>query len=115
MEPTLWSGYLDGILRTPMPLGVTIISYADDVEVFLTAKTAEMLEVWVARFQGIQTLAEQDGGYTSYWKKKKEKEHQHPRRSQRGALARILKVPRGARRRQHENGQPCRHNSREGW
>lgn len=42
--PLLWNIYYDGVLRLPVPRGVTLVGYADDLAVVTTAATREALE-----------------------------------------------------------------------
>lgn len=42
--PTLWNVYYDGVFRIPMPLGVQLVGYADDLGVVLTARNAAAIE-----------------------------------------------------------------------
>lgn len=42
--PTLWNILYNGILEVDLPEGVTLIAYADDLAVFIKARTAELLE-----------------------------------------------------------------------
>lgn len=44
LGPTLWNIYYDGVFRLPMPLGVKLIGYADDLAITVTARNAEKLE-----------------------------------------------------------------------
>ncbi|KAL1448257.1 hypothetical protein WDU94_012354 [Cyamophila willieti] len=44
IAPTLWNIFYDGVLRLDMPEGVTLVGYADDLAVMVTAKTEAMLE-----------------------------------------------------------------------
>ncbi|KAH8391448.1 hypothetical protein KR200_012008, partial [Drosophila serrata] len=47
LGPLLWNTMYDGVLRLPMPSGTTIVGFADDVAVVVTAKertAAEDLE-----------------------------------------------------------------------
>lgn len=42
--PTLWNIYYDSVLRVPMPGGVTLIAYADDLGVIVEKREVELLE-----------------------------------------------------------------------
>ena len=44
LEPLLWNIYYDEVLDTEMPVGVTLIGYADDLAMVAVAKTGSELE-----------------------------------------------------------------------
>lgn len=45
LGPTLWNLLYDDILSTPVPKGVSLIAYADDLAVVVVAKTKDALEL----------------------------------------------------------------------
>ncbi|KAH8294574.1 hypothetical protein KR054_008105, partial [Drosophila jambulina] len=38
LGPLLWNNMYDGVLRLPMPIGTTVVRFADDVAVVIAAK-----------------------------------------------------------------------------
>jgi len=44
LGPTLWNLFYDGVLRLPMPDGIKLIAFADDVAVVAVAHNAELVE-----------------------------------------------------------------------
>lgn len=44
LGPTLWNVFYDGILRLPVPEGVKLVAFADDVAVIAVAHNAELVE-----------------------------------------------------------------------
>lgn len=44
LSPTLWNLFYDGILCLPVPNGVKLVTYADDVVVVTVAHTTDLLE-----------------------------------------------------------------------
>jgi len=44
MGPTLWNAIYDGLLRIPTPPGVSLIGFADDLAVVVSARTGQLIE-----------------------------------------------------------------------
>ncbi|CAI6376421.1 unnamed protein product [Macrosiphum euphorbiae] len=44
LGPTLWNLFYDGVLRLPVPAGVKLVAFADDVAVVAVAHNAELVE-----------------------------------------------------------------------
>jgi len=44
LGPTLWNLFYDGVLRLPMPDGIKLVGFADDVAVVAVAHNAELVE-----------------------------------------------------------------------
>ncbi|CAI6353663.1 unnamed protein product [Macrosiphum euphorbiae] len=44
LGPTLWNLFYDGVLRLPVPAGVKLVAFADDVAVVAVAHNAELIE-----------------------------------------------------------------------
>lgn len=47
LGPILWNVYYDGVLQLEMPVGVTLVGYADDLAIVATAKTEYALKTAV--------------------------------------------------------------------
>lgn len=44
LGPTLWNAMYDGLLRVPLPDGVTTVAFADDIAIAVSGKTAAQLK-----------------------------------------------------------------------
>jgi len=44
LGPTLWNLFYDGVLRLPVPDGIKLVAFADDVAVVAVAHNVELIE-----------------------------------------------------------------------
>ncbi|KAK9717886.1 hypothetical protein QE152_g23499 [Popillia japonica] len=64
--PLLWKLYYDSLLESPIPIGVYLIGYANDLAVVVTARKAETLEAMgVPCYGSYTTIAYSNHQYQS--------------------------------------------------